>query len=258
MRCGRRAMPRLATGNVATLRQLAADKYYGNIVTEVQPTHDADRARAARRRLDLAELSTIIPDEFMGKGDPSILTKDVFKILKPGGTFMIIDHMAEAGARACATPTRFHRDRAGQPCASIVEAAGFKFAGESKVLEQSRRSARHPGVRQVDPRPHQPVRLQVRQAAAKRARAPCWPLRRRRATRASPRDSCSAPSSRASPVGQSRLIDQLAVGPQLGRALQPLDIGEQPGEVGEAAVGEGHHRALARRRRAWRCTPCGN
>ena len=54
---------------------------------------------------------------------------------------------------------------------------------------------------------------------------------------------CSAPRSRASAVGQSRLIDQLAVGPQLGRALQPLDIGEQPGEVGEAAVDEGHHRA---------------
>ena len=29
---------RTATGNVQTLRQLSADKYYGNIVTEVQPT----------------------------------------------------------------------------------------------------------------------------------------------------------------------------------------------------------------------------
>ena len=64
------------------------------------------------------------------------------------------------------------------------------------------------------------------------------------ATRASPRESCSAPLSRASGVGQSRDDGHLAVGPKLGRALQPLDVAEQPGKIGEAAFGEGDDRAL--------------
>ena len=32
------AYAREATGDVATLQKLAADKYYGNVVTQVQPT----------------------------------------------------------------------------------------------------------------------------------------------------------------------------------------------------------------------------
>ena len=48
------------------------------------------------------------PDEFMGKGDPSSLNKAVFKILKPGGTFMIIDHMAKPG-RGMADTEKLHR-----------------------------------------------------------------------------------------------------------------------------------------------------
>ncbi len=60
----------------------------------------ADRARAARRRLDLAKLSTIIPTNIWARTrSPNLLNKAVFKILKPGGTYMIIDHMAKAGAR---------------------------------------------------------------------------------------------------------------------------------------------------------------
>ena len=59
------AYARLATGDVATLRQLAADKYYGNIVTEVQPT----TTLAAPEPLDVVWTSQNFhdyPDEFMG------------------------------------------------------------------------------------------------------------------------------------------------------------------------------------------------
>ena len=122
---------RVAGGNVATLRQLSADEYYGNIVTEVQPT----TTLTAPEPLDVVWTSQNYhdyPDEFMGKGDPSILNQAVFKILKPGGTYVVIDHMAEAGSGMRDTE-RLHRiDPA--IVRKQVEQAGFRFVGESKVL----------------------------------------------------------------------------------------------------------------------------
>ena len=72
------------------------------------------------------------PDEFMGKGDPSSLARDAYKILKPGGTLMVIDHVAKPG-RGLADTEALHRI---EPAAvrQIAEAAGFKFAGQSDVL----------------------------------------------------------------------------------------------------------------------------
>ena len=122
---------RVALGNVETLRGLSADKYYGNIVTQVQPT----TTLTAREPLDVVWTSQNYhdyPDEFMGKADPSVLNNAVFQILKPGGTYVIIDHMAAPGSGMRDTE-EFHRiDPA--IVRSQVEAAGFKFVGESKVL----------------------------------------------------------------------------------------------------------------------------
>jgi predicted methyltransferase len=126
------AYARTATGNVQTLRQLSADKYYGNIVTEVQPS----TTLTAPEPLDVVWTSQNYhdyPDEFMGKGDPSILNKAVFNILKPGGTFMIIDHAAKPGRGLFDTETLHRIDP--RAVRQQVEAAGFRFAGESKVLE---------------------------------------------------------------------------------------------------------------------------
>jgi predicted methyltransferase len=118
------AYARSAMGNVQTLRGLSADKYYGNIVTEVEPT----TALTASEPLDVIWTSQNFhdyPDEFMGKGDPAALARDAFRILKPGGTFMIIDHMAKAG-RGLADTDRLHR----------IDPAAVRriVAGESKVL----------------------------------------------------------------------------------------------------------------------------
>jgi predicted methyltransferase len=122
---------KLATGNVATLRQLSADKYYGNIMTQVQPT----TTLTAPEPLDVVWTSQNYhdyPDEFMGKGDPSVLNRAAFKILKPGGTYIVIDHQAGPGVGMRDTE-RFHRiDPA--TVRKQVEAAGFVFAGESQVL----------------------------------------------------------------------------------------------------------------------------
>ena len=72
------------------------------------------------------------PDEFMGKGDPSELAQNAYKILKPGGTFIVIDHMAKPGRGLGDTDTLHRIDPA--EVRKIVEAAGFRFDGESKVL----------------------------------------------------------------------------------------------------------------------------
>lgn len=120
-----------ATGDIATLKKLAADPSYGNIVTEVQPTVTLTAPEA----VDVVWTSQNYhdyPDKFMGSNDPAVLNNAVFKILKPGGTYFIIDHMAKAGAGLAATDTLHRIDPA--IVRKEVEAAGFKFAGESKVL----------------------------------------------------------------------------------------------------------------------------
>lgn len=123
---------RLATGDVAKMQQLSADKNYSNVVTQVQPT----TTLTASEPLDVVWTSQNFhdyPDEFMGKSDPSAFAKDAFKILKPGGTFMVIDHMAKPG-RGLADTEALHRI---EPASvrKIAEGAGFRFAGKSKVLE---------------------------------------------------------------------------------------------------------------------------
>ena len=126
------AYARTAMGNVATLRQLSTDKYYGNIVTQIQP----GTRLTAPEALDVVWTSQNFhdyPDEFMGKGDPSALARDAFKILKPGGTFLVIDHRAKPG-RGLADTDALHRIDPAE-VRKIVEAAGFRFAGESKVLD---------------------------------------------------------------------------------------------------------------------------
>jgi predicted methyltransferase len=126
-----RAYASEATGDIATLRKMSADKNYGNIVTEVQPT----TTLTAPEAVDVVWTSQNYhdyPDTFMGNTDPSVLNNAVFRILKPGGTYVIIDHRAKAGTGLAATDTLHRIDPA--IVRKEVEAAGFKFAGESKVL----------------------------------------------------------------------------------------------------------------------------
>ncbi len=128
------AYARTAMGNVQELREMAADKYYGNIVVEVQPS----TTLTAPEPVDVVWTSQNFhdyPDEFMGKGDPSALARDAFKILKPGGTLMIVDHMAKPGRGLADTDTLHRVDPAA--VRKIAETAGFRFAGESTVLNNS-------------------------------------------------------------------------------------------------------------------------
>ena len=72
------------------------------------------------------------PDKFMGPTDPAVLNKAVFAALKPGGTYIVIDHVAEAGSGLRDTDTLHRIDPA--IVKQQVEAAGFDYVGESDVL----------------------------------------------------------------------------------------------------------------------------
>lgn len=129
------AYARYARGNVKTLQGLSANPYYGNIVTEVQKS----AVLTAPEKFDVVWTSQNYhdyPDEYMGEdADPASLNKAVFEMRKPGGVYMIIDHRA-ANGRGMADTEKLH----GVDPAVIkqqVEAAGFRFAGESKVLEKA-------------------------------------------------------------------------------------------------------------------------
>jgi predicted methyltransferase len=123
---------RFAMGNVQDMKKLSADKYYGNIVTDVQPSAVLN----APEPLDVVWTSQNYhdyPDEYMGKdADPDALNRAVFKILKPGGTYMIIDHMAKAG-RGMADTEKLHRIDPAVLKADF-QRAGFVLEAESDLL----------------------------------------------------------------------------------------------------------------------------
>ncbi|HSM95245.1 MAG TPA: hypothetical protein VLT91_04320 [Rhizomicrobium sp.] len=72
------------------------------------------------------------PDKFMGKVDPVSFDRQVFASLKPGGVFVIVDHVAEQGSGMRDTDTLHRIDPA--IVKTQVTSAGFKFDGESSVL----------------------------------------------------------------------------------------------------------------------------
>jgi len=72
-------------------------------------------------------------DPFMGPADMKAFDTAVYKSLKPGGLFIVLDHAAAAGSGVSATNTLHRIDPA--VVKTEVEAVGFKFVGESDVLK---------------------------------------------------------------------------------------------------------------------------
>ncbi|MBA3677571.1 MAG: class I SAM-dependent methyltransferase [Sphingosinicella sp.] len=71
-------------------------------------------------------------DDFMGPVNISAFNKAVYDALKPGGTYIILDHVAAPGSPANVTDT-LHRIEP-SVVRKQVEAAGFVFVGESRIL----------------------------------------------------------------------------------------------------------------------------
>ena len=68
----------------------------------------------------------------MGPVDMTAFNRAVFAALKPGGVYIVLDHVAAPGAPTDVTETLHRIDPA--TVRRQVEAAGFVFDSESKVL----------------------------------------------------------------------------------------------------------------------------
>ena len=123
------AYAREAGGNVAELQRLA--RQYGNVTVQVQPT----TALTAPEPLDVVWTSDNYHDyndRFMGSPGSLSFARSAFRVLKPGGLFIVIDHAAAPGRGTRDTETLHRIERA----AVIREAtaAGFRLVGESNAL----------------------------------------------------------------------------------------------------------------------------
>jgi predicted methyltransferase len=74
-------------------------------------------------------------DSFMGPADVGALNRKFFEALKPGGVFVVIDHVAEAGSGLRDTDTLHRIDP--ERIRKEVEAAGFVLEAQSSVLRNS-------------------------------------------------------------------------------------------------------------------------
>lgn len=103
----------------------------GNVTAEVQATN----LPTSPKPVDLfwtVQNYHDIPNK--GGGEPALRAFDsaVFRLLKRGGTYVVIDHADAAGTGMTGTETRHRIDPAAVKMQ--VEAAGFKFVGQSPVL----------------------------------------------------------------------------------------------------------------------------
>lgn len=116
---------------VTAFEKLAADSHYSNVTVLKQPAAQL----SAPEPVDIVFTSQNYhdyPDKFMGKVDPVAFDKQVYAALKPGGLFIVIDHVAPAGSGMDDTDTLHRIDP--DIVKKQVESAGFVFAGESNVL----------------------------------------------------------------------------------------------------------------------------
>ncbi|MGZ3376437.1 MAG: class I SAM-dependent methyltransferase [Phenylobacterium sp.] len=110
----------------------AKDPAWSNVTTLAAPMNDMalpDGLDAVFIRQNYHDLHV----RFMGPADVPAFNRKVFAALKPGGVFVIIDHVAPAGMDETTAVNRLHRINPADVRAE-VEAAGFKFDGESAVL----------------------------------------------------------------------------------------------------------------------------
>ena len=124
--------PESARDPAAAAQAIAADPHYNNVSVQVQPLAEfstpepVDLVWTSRNYHDLHN----VPNLDIGAFD-----KAVFNSLKPGGVFIVLDHAAEKGSGFRDTST-LHRVDA-EAVKKEVEAAGFKFEGESDVLHNA-------------------------------------------------------------------------------------------------------------------------
>jgi predicted methyltransferase len=116
---------------VAGTRVLEHDSAYANITVISGPAAKF----GAARKLDLiwtAQNYHDLHDSFMGPADVAALNKTFFNALRPGGVYLVVDHVAAPGSGLRDTES-LHRIDPLQ-LRKEVTAAGFVFEGESDAL----------------------------------------------------------------------------------------------------------------------------
>ena len=113
------------------IEKMAAEPGYDNVSVLFQPVVGFD----AGQPLDMVFTALNYHDfhaDFMGDADGPQVNAAVFKALKPGGLYIIIDHHATAGS-GLADVNRLHRIDEAQVMREVL-AAGFELVGESDLL----------------------------------------------------------------------------------------------------------------------------
>jgi predicted methyltransferase len=115
----------------ARVKAIAADPNYANVSVVVEPFSQL----AVPAPVDLVWTSQNYHDLHNFPGlDVGVFNKMVFDDLKPGGTYLVLDHTAEAGSGARDTKTLHRIDP--DTVKKEVLAAGFVFVGSSDLLRQ--------------------------------------------------------------------------------------------------------------------------
>ena len=113
----------------AAVRAIAADGHYKNVTVEVASLTEFKLPE----KLDMVWTSQNYHDLHNVKDlDVGAFNKAVFASLKPGGTYIVIDHAAEKDSGFAATSTLHRVDP--EAVKTEVLAAGFEFAGSSDVI----------------------------------------------------------------------------------------------------------------------------
>jgi predicted methyltransferase len=124
-------MSKFATKSYAEWQALVATPHYKNVTLLKEPAAHL----SVPQKVDMVFTSQNYHDyldPFMGPVDMAAFNKQVFDALKPGGVYVIIDHVAPQGSGAADTDTLHRVDP--MLVRKQVEAAGFKFDGESGAL----------------------------------------------------------------------------------------------------------------------------
>jgi predicted methyltransferase len=114
------------------VQAIAADPHYGNVTVSLQRVADLKLPQG----VDLAWTSLNYHDfHNIPDVDVATINRAVFAALKPGGTYFVLDHAAEAGSGARDTSTLHRIDE--ETVKQEVTAAGFKVVGESNILRNN-------------------------------------------------------------------------------------------------------------------------
>jgi predicted methyltransferase len=128
---GAEILPKISKAADAS-KAIAADPAYGNVSAITEPAGELK----VPERLDVVWTTQNYHDlhieKLFGKVDMLALNKSIYASLKAGGIYFVLDHAATPGSGTADTEKLHRIDEA--VVKKEVVAAGFKFDGESKIL----------------------------------------------------------------------------------------------------------------------------